>query len=241
MHTYATVPIAEARNGMAGGHVIPLLAAGDDIALLGALPEEPRFIALEGFDPERVDAVRAARPDALVVARIGADEDPVPVARHGVAMIHLVADHHGRAGGRFMLDLIREAHGKLVETGLRERVTLIGSGGMVMAEHMPKAIVCGLDAVGIDTAAWIALQASFEGEVRDRANPPVKFPSGLSTEWGVKRMRNLVSTWRDQLLEILGAMGMREVRRLRGEVGRCMFQDELEDEAFGDLEGYVAR
>ena len=241
MHTYATVPVREARENMAGGHVIPLLADGDDAALLDSLPEEPRFVAIEGSDPERIAAVNAAKPEALVIARIPADADPVPVAESGVAVIHLLADFHGEVDGRFMLDLIREAHGRLVEAGIRERVTLIGSGGMVMAEHMPKAIVCGLDAVGIDTAAWIALQASFEGEVRDRANPPVKFPSELGTEWGIKRMRNLVSTWRDQLLEILGAMGMREVRRLRGEVGRCMFQDELEEEAFGDLEGYVAR
>ncbi len=34
-------------------------------------------------------------------------------------------------------------------------------------------------------------------------------------------------------------MGMREVRRLRGELGRCMFQDDLEREAFEGIEGYA--
>ena len=33
-----------------------------------------------------------------------------------------------------------------------------------------------------------------------------------------------MNAWRDQLLEALGAMGMREVRRLRGEVGRTIWQ-----------------
>ncbi len=47
-----------------------------------------------------------------------------------------------------------------------------------------------------------------------------------------------MGSWRDQLLEILGAMGLREVRRLRGEIGRAMFQADLEREAFAGIEGY---
>jgi hypothetical protein len=47
-----------------------------------------------------------------------------------------------------------------------------------------------------------------------------------------------VGSWRDQLLEVLGAMGLREVRRLRGEMGRAMFQKDLEREAFSGIEGY---
>jgi len=48
----------------------------------------------------------------------------------------------------------------------------------------------------------------------------------------------LIASWRDQLLEILGAMGLREVRRLRGELGRAMFQTELEREAFASIPGF---
>jgi len=43
------------------------------------------------------------------------------------------------------------------------------------------------------------------------------------------------------MLEILGAMGMREVRRLRGEMGRAMFQEELEREAFREVTGYASK
>ncbi|MCJ7831819.1 MAG: glutamate synthase-related protein, partial [Actinobacteria bacterium] len=236
----AIIPAAEVvRNGLADRHTVPLVTK-DDLELLDSLGG-PRMIEIAGWDKGLFTKLSEGMPNTLVGVRIPADTDPVPLAEAGVPVIHLLADHHGHAGGRFMLDLIQEAHGKLVDAGLREQVTLIGSGGIVMAEHAPKAIVCGLDAVGLDTAPWTALQANFYAECVDRADPAVEFPGALTAEWGVKRMRNMVAAWRDQLLEILGAMGLREVRRLRGEVGRCMFQGELEDEAFGEIEGYVSR
>jgi len=48
---------------------------------------------------------------------------------------------------------------------------------------------------------------------------------------------NLVGAWRSQLLEVLGAMGLREVRRLRGELGRAMFFHDLERENFAPIFG----
>jgi glutamate synthase domain-containing protein 2 len=115
---------------------------------------------------------------------------------------------------------------------MREEVTLIGSGGIILAEHVPKAIICGLDAVGLDVALAVALQARFSGECIDREMASLTFPR-LNTDWGVQRLMNLAASWRDQLLEVMGAMGIREVRRLRGEIGRCMFQKDLEREIFG--------
>jgi hypothetical protein len=50
-------------------------------------------------------------------------------------------------------------------------------------------------------------------------------------------MTNLASAWHLQLIEVMGAMGMREVRRLRGDVGRAMFFEELEEQTFGKLFG----
>jgi hypothetical protein len=40
------------------------------------------------------------------------------------------------------------------------------------------------------------------------------------------------------MLEVLGAMGLREVRRLRGEIGRALFQKDLEREVFTGITGY---
>ena len=56
----------------------------------------------------------------------------------------------------------------------------------------------------------------------------------IDFEWGTNRIVNLISSWRDQLLEVLGAMGLREVRRLQGETGRTIFYVDEEKE-FRDL------
>jgi hypothetical protein len=53
--------------------------------------------------------------------------------------------------------------------------------------------------------------------------------------YAAQRMVNLLAAWHDQLIEVLGAMGIREVRRLRGEVGRAIFMEDIEREAFGDI------
>jgi glutamate synthase domain-containing protein 2 len=151
------------------------------------------------------------------------------MTRAGARIFHLVAEPSGRSGGRFIGEVIQEQHRRLVEEGIREEITLIGGGGMLLAEHVPKAILSGLDLVGLDLPLLVALQARF--------GTTIWLPR-LDHDWAVQRIVNLSSSWRDQLLEILGAMGIREVRRLRGELGRCMFQKDLEREAFAGIAGY---
>lgn len=234
LETLAVIPIG---SSLAGPHVVPLVERST-LPLLDHLSEPPAMIALDGWDPGAFEEVERRFPESLVCVRVPADADVVEPARAGARVLHLVADYHGQVGERFVLDLVRGAHGRLVEAGVREEVTLIGSGGIVLAEHVAKAIVCGLDAVALDTALWVALQGRFHRECRDRDAMRVSFER-MTTEWGVRRLRNLSASWHDQLLEVLGAMGMREVRRLRGELGRCMFQDDLEREAFEGIEGYA--
>jgi glutamate synthase domain-containing protein 2 len=107
-----------------------------------------------------------------------------------------------------------------------------------MAEHMAKAIICGLDAVALDTAPLVALQIRFTGECTDPENSHLVFNNKITSNWGVQRLKNLLASWHNQMLEIAGAMGIREVRRMRGEMGRAMFQKELEQDAFGGIKGY---
>jgi hypothetical protein len=54
----------------------------------------------------------------------------------------------------------------------------------------------------------------------------------IDPEYGAQRIINLIGAWRNQLLEVLGAMGLREVRRLRGEIGRAIVAEDIQKESF---------
>jgi len=238
--TLAVLPIADVLSqDLAGPHVAPLVTA-EETSLLSRLSKAPRLIELAGWDRQRYTELSERFPGTVIAVRVPMDADLLPLVRDGGRTFHLIADYHGRVGDRFVKDLLLAAHQQLVAAGAREELTLIGSGGIAAAEHVPKAILCGLDAVALDTALWVALQARLEGECRDRETARLTLPR-LPEAWGVQRLQNLVAAWRDQLLEILGAMGLREVRRLRGELGRCMFQEDLEAEAFAGIEGFIPR
>lgn len=221
--------------------VVPVLRA-EDGNRLNELKFKPRLIEMQGWDQALFDAISEGFPESIIALRTGFEDidSLAAYAERGVRVFHLLADLHGRSmDGDFVLDLIRAAHKTFVDAGIREEVTLIGSGGIIAAEHVAKAILCGLDAVALDTPLLVALQARFNGECVERGNSSFTFPDALSEEWGVQRLKNLAASWRDQLLEILGAMGLREVRRMRGEMGRAMFMRTLESEAFADIEGFA--
>ena len=59
----------------------------------------------------------------------------------------------------------------------------------------------------------------------------------VDPSYAVRRIINLIGAWHGQLIELMGAMGIREARRLRGDVGRAMFFEELEEQNFGPLFG----
>jgi len=228
-------------------HVVPVVQA-DKADHLSSLTHDPQMIELEIRDSHPIQVIKDSLiyiqsqfPKSLLALRTGFPnkETLLDLYNQNIKVFHLVADYHGIGRqDEFVFNCIREAHLTFVEAGVRDEVTLIGSGGIVAAEHVPKAIIAGLDAVALDTPLLVALQAHFKGECRDREQSVFKLPAELPLDWGVQRLKNMTAAWRDQLLEILGAMGLREVRRLRGEMGRALFQVDLEREAFAGIEGY---
>ena len=189
--------------------------------------------ALKTQNPQRVVAVRVpATPTAKDRVR--------QLVEMGIEVIHLVFDLHGLEQStpkpRHMRDALREIHRNLVMAGMRDQVTLVASGGVALAEHVTKALICGADMVAIDVPLVIALECRLCLDC-DRSLPcPVRLGE-IDPKFGADRIVNLLGAWHQQLIEMLGAMGIREVRRLRGETGRCMFFEDLERETFGRMFG----
>ncbi len=147
--------------------------------------------------------------------------------------LNLSADRCGQcAGGEmFITESARKLHLNLVKRHIRDEITLLGKGGIAAAEHVPKLIICGADAAVLDHALMVALGCRMCEKCRIE-DCPAELPR-LDSEAAKQRLINLTCAWRDQLLEILSAMGIRDVRRLRGEKGRAMFYEEIEKESFG--------
>ncbi len=210
--------------------------------------------------PDRADimavqaSLKARNPGQIVAVRLpataAAAQRVLELARQGAEVVHLVFDAHGRetgreqeAGSRAFLpaprharDVLREVHTSLVKAGVRDEITLIASGGIALAEHLAKAIICGADLVAIDIPLIVALECRLCGECQKENPCPISLEE-IGRDLAVHRIVNLMGAWHSQLLEVLGAMGIREVRRLRGETGRSMFFEDLEREAFGKLFG----
>jgi hypothetical protein len=224
--------------------VVPLLASSDPTAV-DDLPNTELVMIPDGPGVEQaLNAVGNARPDQIAMVRIAASpwstERILKMASEGVSAIHLVFDAHGRERSakhsRHVKDVIRDVHAALVKAGTRDEVTLSVSGGVALAEHMAKALICGADLVAIDLPLVIALECRLCLECK-RGEPCQIDLDDINVDYATQRIVNLAGTWHNQLLEMMGAMGIREARRLRGETGRCMFFEDLERESFGKLFG----
>lgn len=193
---------------------------------------------------ERLKALKRANPSLLVAVRLplnrGSADRVLELARQGIEVVHLYGDRRGQeredVHPRHISRVTREVHLALVGDRIRDEVTLIASGGIAMAEHMAKEIICGADLVGIDMSIPIALECRICDSCKTGLACPVELET-IDLKYATQRLMNLMGAWRSQLLEVLGAMGIRDVRRLRGEVGRCMFFEDLERESFGPIFG----
>jgi glutamate synthase domain-containing protein 2 len=182
---------------------------------------------------------------AMIMIRIPAHRDVEmavsKLAQCGAEIIHIAADYRGMEVGketstnpRLIKDIIRAVHLRLVDEKIRDEITIIGSGGIAMAEHVPKAMLCGADLTAIDMPLFIAIGA----RLYEEPEKLLVFPEGLQkipVKIITQRIINLMGAWHSQLLEVMGAMGIREARRLRGETGRAIFFEEIDNDTFGKL------
>ncbi|MBI2857849.1 MAG: hypothetical protein HYX90_02120 [Chloroflexi bacterium] len=198
-----------------------------------------------GFVLRRVSELKQIHPGIVVAVRVTlgsrGEERAIELAHEPtVEAIHLVADPNGNQveveNPKFIKDMTRHVHNSLVKDSIRDGITVIAGGGVALAEHLAKEIICGADVVTINLPLLIALECHLCRECRAGLSCPARLDD-VTIDYGVGRMTNLIAAWHDQLIEMMGAMGIRDARRLRGEVGRAMFFDDVEEETFGKLFG----
>lgn len=231
------------------GNIIPLISPKEIDKHQGLL-KNVRMVAFDyaedmpGTLPALKEKIKKVN-NALTIVRVPATKSVETIvsklAQGGAEIIHVVADYRGmevngssNENGRLGKDIIRAVHLKLVDERIRDEVTIIFSGGIAMAEHVPKAMICGADLIAMDLPLLIALGA----RLYEQPEKIIVLPEGLEkipVRTVMQRMVNLIGAWHSQLLEVMGAMGIREARRLRGETGRAIFFEDIDNETFGKL------
>lgn len=251
LNTFTILPAAEItpETEKYAKNIIPYLAV-KDIDTYGVIIKQARLVAIE-YNSELKENLPAVQgkikklSQAVIIIRIPAaekvEEAIATLTKNGAEVIHLVTDYCGRepektAGleGRLLKDIVRSVHQRLVEEGIRDGITLIASGGIAMAEHVPKVMLCGADLTAVDIPLLVALGV----RVYEKPAKFLVFPeklSKISMSVMTQRIINLMGAWHSQLLEVMGAMGIREARRLRGESGRAIFFEEIDKDTFGKL------
>ncbi len=193
---------------------------------------------------DRIRELKASHPGIVVAARVALTAEgmtrAVELANGEAEVIHIVADPNGRQIGApsplFIKEMVRKIHRTLIENGTRDGVTLIAGGGIALPEHMAKGVLCGADLVSIELPLLVGLECHLCARCEAGSACPARIEE-IGFDYGAGRMTNLIAAWHDQLIELMGAMGMRDARRLRGDVGRAMFFEQLEEEAFGRIFG----
>ncbi len=185
---------------------------------------------------KHVDWIRAMNPDALISVKVSTptDVDMVAVGSYyaGAHVVHLDGSYGGTGAAPDIAKkniampieyAINRVHSFLRDEGVRDKITLIASGGVRSAHDIIKAIALGADGVVTGTADLIAMSCircgaceSGRGCARGIATTDEVLRKQYDPDWGSQRVFNLFNAWNTQLREILARYGLSSVRELVG-------------------------
>ena len=242
LKTFAIVKAGEYSPdlGRYKANLIPRINS-DEIDEFEDLVKTSQIVEVEFMDgdiKDQLKRVKATNPSALISFYLPYDKEAPEradaVAKIGGDIVHLHVDEEAvERDPDIIKGAIRSVHSYLVDKRNRDKITLISSGGIAEAAHVPKSIILGVNAVAVGIAYQIAIGCKVCYGDRHSRDCPMNLEDG-DVELATQRITNLMGAWRDQLLEVLGGMGLREVKRQTGEVGRAMFYENLEAKIFGD-------
>ncbi len=197
---------------------------------------------------KHVDWIKAINPQALVSVKVSTptDVDMVAVGSYyaGAHIIHLDGSYGGTGAAPDIAKkniampieyALPKVHLFLEEEGVRDKITVIASGGIRTPHDVAKIIALGADGVCTGTADLVALECirchnceSGRGCARGIATTDPELMDLIDLEWGTQRIINMFLAWRKELIRILKQLGMKSLKELVGRTDCLVHLDYLE-------------
>jgi glutamate synthase domain-containing protein 2/NAD-dependent dihydropyrimidine dehydrogenase PreA subunit len=246
-----------------GGHLLgdkvtPAVAAMREAVPGSALFSPFPFHSVYSVEDHKkhVDWIKETNHQALVSVKVSTptDVDMVAVGSYyaGAHIIQLDGSYGGTGAAPDIAKkniampieyAIPKVHTFLQAEGIRDKITVIASGGIRTAYDMAKIIAMGADGVCLGTADMVALECirchhceSGRGCARGIATTDPALTNLMEIEWATQRVINMYLAWQLQLIEVLRRLGMRSVTELVGRFDLLAHLDYIKpEEADGEL------
>jgi glutamate synthase domain-containing protein 2/ferredoxin len=199
---------------------------------------------------KHVDWMKEINNNVLVSVKVSTptDVDMVAVGAYyaGAHIIHIDGSYGGTGAAPDIAKkniampieyAIPKVHSFLEQEGVRDKITLIASGGIRNGMDVAKAIALGADGVVIGTADIVAVECvrcsnceSGRGCARGIATTDPELAQMITEEYCEQRIVNMYMAWRKQWCDILRSFGMKSIRELRGRSDLLVHLDYLEKE-----------
>jgi len=174
----------------------------------------------------KVAAVHNIGAIASGIVRAGADFITIDGFRGGTGSAPRVIRDHAGIPIEVAISVVDQ---RLIEEGLRNRVTLCASGSIRSSADMIKAIALGADLVSTCTAPMVAMGCRVCQQCHlgicawGIATQRPDLASRLDPDMAAERVARLFRAWNEELREVLGAMGIDSVESLVGNRDRLRY------------------